>query len=228
MFAALRHFKRRNVDEERRELLKDFEKNASFSGAQAHLNNLHGVGGSKSAFFAGKLEKQWEFYEREQAGPDGRARISRAGRSRNGGASAGHAAESTGEDGVALSSASSAASPMASPWALQTELIDSGLLLQDVRSPTAQLIMCNWFNEFHRFMERDLIAFSYVVMQMGLSPREYEGCPEGRGGPVHFIHPKWHWYNTALRETDVVLRCGHRANKEFKKGCEYLRTAWPV
>ena len=99
-------------------------------------------------------------------------------------------------------------------------LIDSGLLLQDVRSPLAQLLLCNWFNEFHRFMERDLIAFSYIVMAMGLSPRP--GCP----GPLHLVDPKWHWYNTALRETDVAFRCGHRAL--FKHGCEYLKKGWPI
>ena len=105
-------------------------------------------------------------------------------------------------------------------WANATMLIDSGLLLQDVRSPLAQLLLCNWFNEFHRFMERDLIAFSYIVMAMGLSPRP--GC----AGPLHLVDPKWHWYNTALRETDVAFRCGHRS--EFKRGCEYLKKGWPI
>ena len=183
------------VLEEKQELLKDFEKNSSFSGAQAHLNKGHSskrdwCAAAQNACaatasqlhprvpcrFTAKLEQQWGHYDREQRRtPD---------------------------------------------WANATMLIDSGLLLQDVRSPLARLLLCNWFNEFHRFMERDLIAFSYIVMAMGLSPRP--GC----AGPLHLVDPKWHWYNTALRETDVAFRCGHRS--EFKRGCEYLKKGWPI
>ena len=99
-------------------------------------------------------------------------------------------------------------------------LVEGGLVLTDVQSPTAQLIHCNWFNEFTRFFERDLLPLSYTLRMMGLTPRP--GCRN----VVHAISAKAHWYNTDSKENDLAFRCGHR--HEFKPGCRWLRTEWPV
>ena len=44
------------------------------------------------------------------------------------------------------------------------------MILTDLRSPLAKCVLCAWFNEWHRFGERDQLSLSYVLHSMGLSP----------------------------------------------------------
>ena len=97
---------------------------------------------------------------------------------------------------------------------------EGGLILARPNSPTAQLFHCNWFNEYTRFFERDLLPLSYTLKRMGLTPKP--GCPNA----FHLIDRKSHWYNTDIKEHDIAFRCGHR--HDFKAGCKWLRLSWPV
>ena len=44
------------------------------------------------------------------------------------------------------------------------------MVLMDLQSDLARCVMCGWFNEWHRFGERDQLALSYVLFAMGLTP----------------------------------------------------------
>ena len=121
--AAIEHYKRRNMLEEKEQLLRDFPKNGT-SFAVENKKSKHD-----------QLLEQWEFYEAEQREQAG------------GGAG----------------------------WYRDTVLPEGGLILARPNSPTAQLFHCNWFNEYTRFFERDLLPLSYTLKRMGLTPRP--GCP---------------------------------------------------
>ena len=166
--AAIEHYKRRNMLEEKEQLLRDFPKNGT-SFAVENRKSKHD-----------QLLEQWDFYEAEQ-------------REQAGGGSG---------------------------WYRDTVLPEGGLILARPNSPTAQLFHCNWFNEYTRFFERDLLPLSYTLKRMGLTPKP--GCPNA----FHLIDRKSHWYNTDIKEHDIAFRCGHR--HDFKAGCKWLRLSWPV
>ena len=44
------------------------------------------------------------------------------------------------------------------------------MILADLRSATTKCVLCAWFNEWHRFGERDQLSLSYVLHSMGLTP----------------------------------------------------------
>jgi hypothetical protein len=56
-----------------------------------------------------------------------------------------------------------ASSSTAAAWKEQTSVIEGALLFLDLRSTATQCFLCNWFNEYVRFGERDQLAFSYVM-----------------------------------------------------------------
>ena len=45
------------------------------------------------------------------------------------------------------------------------------MILTDLRSPLAKCVLCAWFNEWHRFGERDQLSLSYVLHAMDLTPK---------------------------------------------------------
>ena len=92
------------------------------------------------------VEAQWAFYGAEQ--------------NRTHGADA----RSTDE----ADSAARVAPPTA--WTQQTACAEGAMILADLRSPLARCVLCAWFNEWHRFGERDQLSFSYVLHAMGLTP----------------------------------------------------------
>ena len=63
-------------------------------------------------------------------------------------------------------------------WEVSTSALEGCLLLQDLQAPLAQLIFCNWWNEYVRYGERDQLALSYVLLRMGLT---HEGGATTRG-----------------------------------------------
>ena len=44
------------------------------------------------------------------------------------------------------------------------------MILADLRSSMAKCVLCAWFNEWHRFGERDQLSLSYVLHAMHLTP----------------------------------------------------------
>ena len=116
---------------------------------------------------ARKVEAQWAFYVDEQrqraAGSDG----SSAGVTGNravpdiGGAQdAGAAALNHVHDATAATDA----------WVNHSACVEGAMMIVDLRSALARCVLCAWFNEWHRFGERDQLAFSYVLLAMGLTP----------------------------------------------------------
>ncbi len=62
--------------------------------------------------------------------------------------------------------------------------------IERLRSPLAQCALCAWFNEWHRFSERDQLAISYVMLAMGLTPSL--NATDARGG-IHVWPRREHW-----------------------------------
>jgi hypothetical protein len=65
------------------------------------------------------------------------------------------------------------------------------MVVVDLRSPVSRCVMCAWFNEWHRFGERDQLSLSYVLLAMGLTPlstpqeepeEEYSNNDDGGAG----------------------------------------------
>ena len=79
----------------------------------------------------------------------------------------------------------------------QTACAEGAMVITDLRSQLARCAMCAWFNEWHRFGERDQLALSYVLHALGLTPAaEPEGVAPGatsghRG--VYLWPRKDHW-----------------------------------
>ena len=92
----------------------------------------------------------------------------------------------------------------ASDWVRRSACAEGALILADLRSPLAQCMMCSWFNEWHRFAERDQLSFSYVLMVMGLTPppprdEEEEGlAPTLHHAGVHLWPRSEHWHHRKI------------------------------
>ena len=91
---------------------------------------------------ARKVEAQWRFYVDEQ---------------RN---------ESLGRGAVGASTGDGDAEE----WMRRTACAEGAMIVADLRSELAKCVLCAWFNEWHRFGERDQLAFSYVLHAMSRTP----------------------------------------------------------
>ena len=91
-------------------------------------------------------------------------------------------------------------------WEASTSALEGCLLLQDLQAPLAQLIFCNWWNEYVRYGERDQLALSYVLLRMGLT---HEG---GATAPAVRLLPRSMHYlqKPSARELHIVTKLGHR------------------
>mmetsp|Transcript_31735 Transcript_31735/g.77152 ORF Transcript_31735/g.77152 Transcript_31735/m.77152 type:complete len:93 (-) Transcript_31735:99-377(-) len=67
--------------------------------------------------------------------------------------------------------------------------MEGALLLMDLRSPALRCLLCNWFNEYVRFSERDQLSFAYVLYAM--RPRV----------PVYLLPRRFHWSATVEDDT---------------------------
>ena len=98
------------------------------------------------------VKSQWRFYRDEQEG------------------SGNWSDSSSSSAAAAASDDSEEEPPPPSPWMLKTACAEGAMILTDLQSPLARCALCAWFNEWHRFSERDQLAFSYVLHMMGLTP----------------------------------------------------------
>ena len=57
-----------------------------------------------------------------------------------------------------------------STWMARTACAEGAMIVTNLRSPLAKCVLCAWYNEWHRFGERDQLSLSYVLHSMGLSP----------------------------------------------------------
>ena len=74
-------------------------------------------------------------------------------------------------------------------WHKQTAVIEGALLLVDLRSRATQCLLCNWFNEYARFGERDQLSFAYVLHVQRPRPR------------VNLLPRRLHWSVTVEDDT---------------------------
>ena len=92
-------------------------------------------------------------------------------------------------------------------WERETLTIEGSVLLRDARSPLANLLFCNWFNEYTRFSERDQLAIANVLLRMGLTDAHGSTTPL-----VRFLPRSVHYLQSASERTDVLVqKKGHRA-----------------
>ena len=70
------------------------------------------------------------------------------------------------------------------------------MVITDLRSQLTRCTMCAWYNEWHRFGERDQLSLSYVLHAMGLTPDvDSAGTPPTAAGLVRegrLPHPASH------------------------------------
>ena len=92
-------------------------------------------------------------------------------------------------------------------WERRTVAIEGSMLLHDARSPLAQAIFCNWFNEYITFSERDQIAVAYVLLRMGLTAEGGKTAKEVNllGRSLHYLQ------SPAAKELELVKKVGHRS-----------------
>lgn len=67
------------------------------------------------------------------------------------------------------------------------------MLLLRLRAAAAQCLMCAWYNEWHRFSERDQLAFSYVTSAMNVSPVASSEDGSGAAGGLFLLPRNEHW-----------------------------------
>jgi hypothetical protein len=67
--------------------------------------------------------------------------------------------------------------------------MEGALLLMDLRSTALRCLLCNWFNEYVRFGERDQLSFSYVLHVQ--RPRV----------PINLLPRRYHWSATVEDDT---------------------------
>ena len=65
--------------------------------------------------------------------------------------------------------------------------------LLDLRSKATQCLLCNWFNEYMRFGERDQLSFAYVLHAQRPRPR------------VNLLPRRLHWSATVSEDTTVCF-----------------------
>lgn len=157
----------------------------------------HKLGASDAA----AVEAQWSFYEKEQQAQRQEQEQAHDRSDRSGGA-------------VAAGDA---------PWTSGTACAEGAMVLMDLRSGLARCVMCAWFNEWHRFGERDQLALSYVLLAMGLTPppadaADADGSPAAGAAGERSAHrgvylwPRrehWNWKPKRVR--------GEKANEKAKK-----------
>ena len=96
----------------------------------------------------------------------------------------------------------------ASPrWTEETVAIEGCLLLFDLRSPLANALQCNWFNEYVRYGERDQISLAYVLLRMGLAAGGANASAALRLIPrtMHYLT------KPSARALQIVQKVGHRS-----------------
>ena len=108
---------------------------------------------------AAAFEAQWRFYIDEQ-------------QNRSGGRPAADASDGDGHANKEEAARATLVEPNATTheWVRRSSCAEGALILTDLQSPLAQCVLCAWFNEWHRFGERDQLSFSYVLLTLGLSP----------------------------------------------------------
>ena len=91
-------------------------------------------------------------------------------------------------------------------WEASPVAIEGCVLLLDLRAPLAQLLFCNWWNEYVRYGERDQLALAYVLLRMGLTREGGKSAPAVRLLPrsMHYLQ------KPSLRELHMVTKLGHR------------------
>lgn len=128
---------------------------------------------------ARRVEAQWRFYVEEQRNKSAQPRLRKP--------SAGE-----GDD---------------EEWMRRTSCAEGAMILADLQSDTARCVLCAWFNEWHRFGERDQLALSYVLHAMDRTPlppieHEVQGGEDGKARAkrssrahhgVFFWPRKEHW-----------------------------------
>ena len=209
--ALPRNLRRNHIDEEMRWIRSVL---AERQGTAARGANVRG--GETKAKISAKdeaaVEAQWAFYKREQhqrqqlhqQRHQRRALVNVSGRGSND-RPEDVDAESDGGDGG---------------WMRETACAEGAMILANLKSGFARCVLCAWFNEWHRFGERDQLSLSYVLHAMGLTPPGLEaaaaagsedGEPErqrgesssrSRSAPPHrgvYLWPRrehWHYKRT--------------------------------
>ena len=79
--------------------------------------------------------------------------------------------------------------PAEGGWMAHTAVIEGALLLLDLRSRATQCFLCNWFNEYVRFGERDQLSFAYVSFAQRPRPR------------LNLLPRRYHWSVTVEEDT---------------------------
>ena len=84
----------------------------------------------------------------------------------------------------------------------------------DLSSAPLRCFLCNWFNEYVRFGERDQIAMSYALHRMGLTAAGTNATPS-----IRFIGRDMHYLTKpSARRLSIVKKVGHR------KGSRQIRS----
>ena len=69
--------------------------------------------------------------------------------------------------------------------------------------------MCAWFNEWHRFGERDQLSLSYVLHAMDLTPDVGEDTPRLARKGVFLWPRNEHWQAKREKPWRIVHYAGH-------------------
>ena len=74
-------------------------------------------------------------------------------------------------------------------WEQEALLLEGALLILDLRHGEMSCFLCNWFNEYSRYSERDQLSFSYVYWHHRHRLK------------FHFIPRRLHWSVKISKDT---------------------------
>jgi len=175
-----RNLRRDHIDDEMRWIRKVLahveEGEAVGKGEAVGTGEAVGKGAakiSKAELIA--VEMQWRFYRREQRRLEQRERRleHRAPLSRG--------LNATAHDGATAADDEPEDARDDAPWMRQTACAEGAMIVSHLRSNLTRCVLCAWFNEWHRFGERDQLSLSYVLHAMGLSPPDEGGNQHAMG-----------------------------------------------
>ena len=190
--ALARNLKRNHIDEEmrwiRKVLARVDEGEAVGKGDAVGKGEAVGKGAAKiSRAELAAVEMQWRFYRHEQR------RLEQHERRLEHQTPFSRFLNATARDGALAGDDDAEDTRDDAPWMRQTACAEGAMIVSHLRSNLTRCVLCAWFNEWHRFGERDQLSLSYVLYAMGLTPPVHamgltppaRGADEGVTATVH-------------------------------------------